>query len=248
VAALRAHVGRPEPALDHALHMVVPLAAGLGGGSSDAAAAVAVAARAWGLALDRPTRLAIGAQIGSDVPFFALGAAAAWATGRGERLAVLPAATGEPACLLAVSAGGVATADVFATLDRIRPADGGATPGGATEATASLAAALRTGLDAAALVARAGELREANDLWAALAALRPDVVRWRDALEAAAGRPWLLSGSGPTLVALYASLPEARVAAERLARHPAGRPDGARLIATPLGAARRRSSESEGAA
>ena len=118
-AVLRRHVARPLPPLEFGLAKVVPVAAGLGGGSSDAAAAMTIAARAWGVTLDRATRLALAAMVGSDVPFFALGAAAAWATGRGERLTALPAPVGAPACVLAVTREGVATA---ADLRGLRPA------------------------------------------------------------------------------------------------------------------------------
>ena len=104
LVALRRHLDRPASPLDVALEKVVPVAAGLGGGSSDAAAAIAIASRAWGVTLDRAARLEVAAAVGSDVPFFALGAPAAWATGRGERLAALPAPAGAPACVLAVGA------------------------------------------------------------------------------------------------------------------------------------------------
>jgi 4-diphosphocytidyl-2-C-methyl-D-erythritol kinase len=68
----------------------IPLAAGLGGGSSDAAAALRLANRAWGLnwSMDRLAKLA--AEIGSDVPFF-LAPGAAICRGRGERIERLPA-------------------------------------------------------------------------------------------------------------------------------------------------------------
>lgn len=234
-AALRRHLGRMEPPLGFGLEKVVPVAAGLGGGSSDAAAALAVASRAWGVTLDRASRLGVAATVGSDVPFFALGAAAAWATGRGERLTALPAPAGAPACVLAVSPQGAATAAVFDTFDRLRSGRGAAS-GRAAAASERLAGGLRAGLPAEELVRRAGELRGANDLWTALAALRPDVKRLRETLEARSGRPWLLSGSGPTLFALYASLAEARRAADELASWSAGRRDGVRLLATSLGA------------
>jgi len=235
-AALRAHVGRAQPPLEFRLAKVVPVAAGLGGGSSDAAAALAVASRAWGIALDRASRLRVAAMVGSDVPFFALGAAAAWATGRGERLAALPAPAGAPACVLAVPREGVATAAVFEAFDRLRPGRGDARER-AEAATQRLVSGLRTGLPADELVGRAAELRDANDLWAALVALRPGLEQLRATLESRTRRPWLLSGSGPTLFALYASLAEARGAVQELGSWSTGQRDGVRLIATGLGAA-----------
>jgi 4-diphosphocytidyl-2-C-methyl-D-erythritol kinase len=246
-AALRRHLARPLPPLEFGLEKVVPVAAGLGGGSSDAAAAVGVAARAWGVTLDRASRLTLAETVGSDVPFFALGAAAVWATGRGERLAALPAPAGAPACVLAVARDGVATAAVFEAFDRLPPRRGAAWERAAA-ATERLAGGLRAGLPAAELVGGAAELRDANDLWAALVALRPDLERLRASLESRSGRPWLLSGSGPTLFALYASLAEAREAVKELGSGPAGRRDGVRLIAAGLGATHRRPIDTGGTA
>ena len=248
LVALRRHLDRPESPLDVALEKVVPVAAGLGGGSSDAAAAIAIASRAWAVTLDRAARLEVAAAVGSDVPFFALGAPAAWATGRGERLVALPAPAGAPACILAVGTRGVATAAVYEAFDRTRSSGGGGTTGWAAAATERLARDLRAGLPATDLVRRADELRDANDLWRGLAALRPDVDELRASLEAHSERPWLLSGSGPTLFALYASLAEARRAIQDLETWSAVRRDGVRLIATGLGATHRPSIDTGGTA
>lgn len=69
----------------------IPLAAGLGGGSSDAATALLGVTRLWGLEL-RPERLlALAGELGSDVPFFMHQVAFAIGRGRGERCAPLPA-------------------------------------------------------------------------------------------------------------------------------------------------------------
>ena len=63
----------------------IPVSAGLGGGSSDAAATIRLLRRLWSIREPLPRFLATAAQVGSDVPFFLTGGAA-FLTGRGERL------------------------------------------------------------------------------------------------------------------------------------------------------------------
>ena len=67
----------------------IPVAAGLGGGSSDAAAALRGLDRLWGLALPHERLVELAAEMGSDVPFFLHGGTAL-AEGRGERITPLP--------------------------------------------------------------------------------------------------------------------------------------------------------------
>src|SRR6185437_1413893 len=83
------------PALAVRLEKRIPVAAGLGGGSSDAAAAVDGALEAWGAEIDPRTRLEIAARLGSDVPFFLIGRPAL-VEGRGERCTPLADVTGPP--------------------------------------------------------------------------------------------------------------------------------------------------------
>ena len=95
VRAIRAVAARAgvEPALACDLVKAIPAGAGLGGGSSDAAAAIRGVARLWGLDWPRERLADIGATVGSDVPWFFAGGAAI-ASGRGEhveRVAGLPA-------------------------------------------------------------------------------------------------------------------------------------------------------------
>ena len=69
------------------IHLVkhIPIAAGLGGGSSDAATTLGGLNTLWGLSLDRPRLMQLAAQLGSDVPFFLSGTPFAVGRGRGER-------------------------------------------------------------------------------------------------------------------------------------------------------------------
>lgn len=67
----------------------IPIAAGLGGGSADAAVTLMGLCQMWKLRIDGRTLLALAGRLGSDVPFF-LGGGAAVARGRGERVQPLP--------------------------------------------------------------------------------------------------------------------------------------------------------------
>ena len=104
----------------------------------------------------------------------------------------------------------VSTPDVFAAFDAIRTHGDGAV----RMSSAHLAEELRAGLSAADLAARAGVLASANDLLPATALVVPDLVPFKRALSRLLHRPIGLSGSGPTLWALYASEHEAIEAAE----------------------------------
>ena len=84
-AALREAAKRPTLGAEIRLTKRIPAQAGLGGGSSDAAAALVGLNRIWNLGLTREELVAIAASIGSDVAFF-LTLPAAWCTGRGEQV------------------------------------------------------------------------------------------------------------------------------------------------------------------
>ena len=212
-AVIGAGPGRPAtPGLAARLEKHIPVAAGLGGGSSDGAAAFDGALEAWAAtdAVDGDRRRAAEATIGSDVPFFAVGAPAL-IEGRGERVTALHGMHGHPAVLLVTPAIALRTPDIFAVFDGIR---GGGHGDGAVRLTSEhLAQELGKGLSATDLVARAGVLASANDLLAAASVVAPGLVAIRRALTRVLGRPIGLSGSGPTLWTLYPSLDEATAAA-----------------------------------
>jgi len=118
----------------------IPLAAGLGGGSSDAAAALSLANRAWGLNWDRERLAALAAEVGSDVPFF-LARGPAVCRGRGEQ--VEPLARLFPLHVVIVKPpGGLRTSSVYHALDQSTPAAGHS---GHTDRLAGLLQALRRG-------------------------------------------------------------------------------------------------------
>ncbi len=108
-----------------ALHKAIPAAAGLAGGSADAAAALVAADALWRTRLPRSELVELAAALGADVPFSLRGGTAV-GTGRGDVLA--PAlARGEFHWVLAFADSRLPTPSVFAELDRLR---GPAGPGG----------------------------------------------------------------------------------------------------------------------
>lgn len=100
----------------------IPVGAGLGGGSADAAAALAGLNRAWSVGLDRAALIALAAELGSDVPFFLVGGTAA-AAGRGEE--VYPVDDIDRLGVVVIKPSfGVATADAYRWLDDDRARGG----------------------------------------------------------------------------------------------------------------------------
>ena len=97
----------------------IPVQAGLGGGSSDGAAALHAVNSLARHAVPRHEILQLAAKLGSDVVFFASGAPLALGWGRGERLYRVPPPPGAPA-LLAVPSFGISTPDAYAALDAAR--------------------------------------------------------------------------------------------------------------------------------
>ncbi|MFN9548090.1 MAG: 4-(cytidine 5'-diphospho)-2-C-methyl-D-erythritol kinase [Cyanobacteriota bacterium] len=96
---LRAHAGRLELGADIALEKRIPIGAGLAGGSSDAAATLVGLDALWGLAMPRATLAELAAELGSDVPF-CLEGGTQLCFGRGERLEACPGSTAPLGVLL----------------------------------------------------------------------------------------------------------------------------------------------------
>jgi 4-diphosphocytidyl-2-C-methyl-D-erythritol kinase len=218
IAAARSAVGTgpgrpPTPPLAARLEKHIPVAAGLGGGSSDGAAALDGALEAWGAsdAVDADRRATAAAALGSDVPFFLVDRPAL-VEGRGERVTPLGGVHGHPGVLLVTPAIPIRTADVFAVFDGARGRGGGG-DGSVRMTSAHLAQELGNGLSNTDLLARAGVLAAANDLLAAAILVAPTLVGVRRALTRVLARPIGLSGSGPTLWTLYPSLGDAQAAA-----------------------------------
>ena len=222
-ALLRADVARALPPLEFRLRKRIPAAAGLGGGSSDALAALDLAAAAWGIRLAARRRLVLAERLGSDVPFFCVGG---WALvgGRGERLQRLPPPLGGPlGVLLVVPAARLSTRDVFSAFDaqRAKTCDPGRAPsrapsrarGAGAGSVPRPATALARRLRAAASPAQIATIEPANDLAPAADALLDGLAEARAGIGTILGRPVHLSGSGPSMAVLYPSPGYAREAA-----------------------------------
>jgi 4-diphosphocytidyl-2-C-methyl-D-erythritol kinase len=207
----------------------IPAAAGLAGGSADAAAALVALDALWGTRATRGDLAGLAAQLGSDVPFSLLGGVAL-GTGRGERLSPVLARRRWD-WVLGIAGEGLSTPAVYRELDEMRAA-GTVSDGSALASTEPVIAALRSG-PAPALAAALS-----NDLQAPAVRLRPELRRALRAATEAGARAALVSGSGPTVAALADDEDAAvRLAAElagagvfRTVRAVHGPVPGARLV------------------
>ena len=186
----------------------IPVAAGLGGGSADAAAVLRLA-RETATGGSVPDLEELAAELGADVPS-QLVPSLALVRGAGERVARLP--DPEPhAVVLLPGGGGLSTAEVFAEADRL------GLGGRSAEQLEALAQRLLTAAGAGASPLDYAELLQ-NDLEPAARALRPDVGEALGVLREAGAPLALLTGSGPTAFGLFADLAAARDAAGRIDR------------------------------
>lgn len=210
LAALRDR-GWDRPPLRVEIKKHIPVAAGLGGGSADAAAILRLARDPVGAAGWIPDLQEIAAGLGADVPS-QLVPSLSLVQGAGERIERLPDPTSHAVVLLP-DGGGLSTAEVFAEADRLGL-------GRDVAELDDLAARLRnTAGDGASPLSYADLL--GNDLEPAARSLRPRIGDSLDALRDAGAIKALLTGSGPTVFGLFEDLAAARMAAERLDRNDA---------------------------
>jgi len=210
-AALWRHLGRDgEPAgAAVRLEKRIPVQAGLGGGSADAAAALVGLARLWGAEPDPGALGSMAAGLGSDVAFFLTGGTAL-GRGRGERLVGLPDLA--PHWVVLFCPGfGVSTADAYAWFD----------------AEPRAAAGPRAAPLDSSWALGAGPIR--NDLEGPVTRRHPEIAAARTALLTLGARVAGMSGSGSTVFGLF----EVRAAAERaLAAVAPGAAPGGRALLT----------------
>ncbi len=196
LAEFRSRAGRELPPLAITIRKRVPVAAGLGGGSADAAAALRLANQLARQPLGREELVRIAADLGSDVPS-QLDPRHALVQGAGERIE--PMSLPSLAAVLIPDADGLSTAAVYAELDRLDAGRETLDPAPLERLAASAPDELGAALH--------------NDLEPAALSLRPDLQERLDALMAAGALGAAVSGSGPTCFGLFPD----RAAAERAA-------------------------------
>ena len=193
VAALRSTV-RDRGAVHVTIAKKIPVAAGLAGGSADAAAALVACNELWSAGLSHQQLATIAALVGSDVAFALLGGTAV-GRGRGEQLTPALAPATQYHWVLAFADGQLSTPAVYAALDRMRVTPPPAEP----ELDTALMSALRTGH-----AGRVGQ-RLSNDLQPAAVSLFPALRKTLTAGQELGALGAVVAGSGPTCVFLAAN-------------------------------------------
>jgi 4-diphosphocytidyl-2-C-methyl-D-erythritol kinase len=183
--ALAEHIG-VEPRAHLHIHKSIPVAAGLAGGSADAAGALLALDRLWESRLDRDELADLAASVGSDVPFALVGHTA-MGLGRGDKLTPV-LARGHFHWVFAFADEGLATPAVYGELDRLR--------GGSVQAEPRVSDALMSALRAGNAVTLGSSL--ANDLQRAAVSLRPGLSMTLDVGDEYGALGTVVSGSGPT--------------------------------------------------
>jgi 4-diphosphocytidyl-2-C-methyl-D-erythritol kinase len=195
---LARHIGR-DPAVRIDLDKRIPVASGLGGGSSDAATTLRLCNDLWGTGIAPSELAAIGAGVGSDVPlFFSLPAAVM--TGRGERVRPVTMQWSGWVLLVVVDAR-VSTAEVYRSW---RPTDAAAVPGGTDDAIIEAT----TAKEMCGLVS--------NQLAPAVFRVAPAVAQVYEQLNRAGLGPVRVTGAGSTLYRLFDDQEAAGRAAQKV--------------------------------
>jgi 4-diphosphocytidyl-2-C-methyl-D-erythritol kinase len=197
IAAFRERVDGNLPPVHVRIDKRIPVAAGLGGGSADAAAVLRLVNRLAGEPLAPAERNELAAQLGSDVPS-QLEPRHAVVHGTGEF--VEPIELPALAAVLVPARDGLSTRAVYAELDRLGGARERLDPAPLRRLSAATPAELASALE--------------NDLQRAALALRPELEETLGRIRAAGALGAAVSGSGPTCFGLFSD----RAAAERAAR------------------------------
>jgi 4-diphosphocytidyl-2-C-methyl-D-erythritol kinase len=196
ITAFRERTGLPDGPVRVRIEKRIPVAAGLGGGSADAAAALRIVNRISLLPLDGAALRELAAEVGADVPS-QVEPGHALVQGVGEL--VEPLALPPLVAVLVPSAVGLRTGDVYAELDRLGGSRERLDPDPLRELAAGAPDRLGAALE--------------NDLEPAALSLRPDLAETLARLRAAGALGSAVSGSGPTCFGLFAERPAAAAAA-----------------------------------
>ncbi len=193
-----------EPSGTFELVKRIPMQAGLGGGSSDAAAALLLANQGWNIGYSRQQLMTLAADLGSDVSYF-LSSGAAVCRGRGERVEPVP---GLPRLHFVVVKPpvGLSTAEVFSKLQFNKTESRHA-----STALTSLLESLRQGA-----ISNAGRGMK-NNLESAAEQLTPWIEKLRQAFAKCGCHAHLMTGSGSSYIGVMRSATQARIAARRIA-------------------------------
>jgi 4-diphosphocytidyl-2-C-methyl-D-erythritol kinase len=192
--AFRAGSGWDGPPVRLRILKRIPVAAGLGGGSADAAATLRLAAHASGLG-DQELLLELAAELGADVPA-QLSPGRSLATGAGERLQSLPDPSRALGLLVLPAATGLSTAEVYREADRLRE-------GRSLQALEGRRARLAAALALSAPLPGDRALLH-NDLERAAISLCPQIAEALERAREAGAEEAFVSGSGPTVIGLFA--------------------------------------------
>jgi 4-diphosphocytidyl-2-C-methyl-D-erythritol kinase len=228
--------------VDLELEKVIPVGAGLGGGSSDAGSVLRMLDAAFPGALGPERLAAVALALGADVPYF-LDPRPALVTGIGEHIEPLADVPSLPV-LMATPAPPLPTAHVFRAF---AAASATLTPAEGTRRIPPLPALLEASRGTETRVgrvlrrvrpvtwARSDDLQTllANDLEAVATRLQPAIGRLRTEIARAGARAVGMSGSGPTVFGVFESADEARTAAAEIRWEPSDRVHVGRTAGSP---------------
>ena len=194
LASFRAATAWDGPPLRLTIQKHIPVAAGLGGGSADAAAALRLAHAASGLG-DEGLLFVLASELGADVP--AQVVPGRWlATGAGEVLETLPDPFSPFGVLVLPQMAALSTAEVYAAADRLGlPRE--------TSVLQERRSALRAAFELGSALPADSRLLD-NDLQGAAIDLCPEIAPSLHRASEAGAEVALVSGSGPTVLGLFA--------------------------------------------
>jgi 4-diphosphocytidyl-2-C-methyl-D-erythritol kinase len=205
--------GSPLPRITITIRKRIPIAAGLAGGSSNAAATLLglreLLAPLLKAPLMRSRLMDLAAGLGSDVPF-CLDGGAGWGTGRGDKISQVPSTLGSPV-LIAVPPFGVSSRDAYAWWDEDNNPGGRKIDGHCPACVQNPPAALASLCEVGNIISL---IR--NDLRASVARRHPVIGDLMSAMEASGALAAEMSGSGPAVYGLFRDEAQARGAGDCL--------------------------------